>query len=348
MGAINPLVRSLKNKNIKKKNKENYFQKFLRVPFAKFFLNFFPHLYFYLSYLKQKIEQPKDEICSKVNDKIINQTVKNFLQNNKNSPFFAWIHYIDIHEPYFSYDWYIQPRPISYSEFIAKKLLGYPADYQFSSFLKIFVKKYLKYRIDLYDQGIKYVDKEIGELLNFLREEKIYENTIICLTADHGEEFSEHGGGFHGPKLYNELLHVPLMIKIPGKNHQIINKKVSLIDLPTTLGYLIGIKYPPSFKGKDLFENKNKFIFHQTGFNPSSKTDSLTDLKNLNQCILACQSDCWKYIINYRDKKEELYNLSQDPKEQNNLAKSELKILSQMRRKIQEFRKENPPLTLAS
>jgi arylsulfatase A-like enzyme len=202
---------------------------------------------------------------------------------------------------------------------------------------------------DFYDQGIKYLDERIGDLIEFLKKENIYQDTIIVLVADHGDEFLEHQGGGHTTNLYNEILKVPLLIKIPGENSEKIDRKISLIDLSPTICYLAGIDLDPSFKGKNLLNSKEEMIFHQTAVNPKDGWNiSFTDIKEINQCKMACQSDKWKYIINYGTQEEELYDLQNDPKEKNNILKTEPKILSQMRERMKEFKKENPPLSLVN
>jgi len=157
----------------------------------------------------------------------------------------------------------------------------------------------------------------------------------------------------HNIQLYNEVLAIPLLIKLPGsnsdesKNGIIIKKKVSLIDLAPTLCDLAGVEKPPSFKGKNLFDKlsdkEENLIFHQSAF--SEKEGLRWYIERLDQCRVACQSDNWKYILDHGTGKEEFYNLSEDPGEQKNLSESNLEILSQMRNKIQEFERKNPPLS---
>jgi len=313
-------------------------------------LALFPELTFRIRYLMYKLGILRTTPKETPNANFVNGIVKDFVSavKDEKKPFFAWVHYMDIHLPYLPYDCYFKERTLTYSELVSKELSGFLSKKYRSrgNFVK-FSKKYIENTIDFYDQGIKYLDEQIGDLMDFLKRENVYQNSVIIFTSDHGDEFLEHHGGGHTSNLYNENLKVPLLIKIPEENERKINKKVSLIDLSSTICGLVGISLNPAFKGKNLFDSKKNIIFHQTAINQKEGWNaSLTEIEKIENCKIACQSINWKYILNHSNKKEELYNLIQDPKEQNNLAETETEILSQMRKKVKEFEKENPPLSL--
>ena len=341
-------------KKKKEQEESNLTYKVFKNLFKKITLNNFPEIYFRTVYLKYKLKGQKTE--PKVRAEFKNQIIKDFIHSIKKekSPFFAWIHYMDVHAPYISQETRLQKTPFSFLEIawdsycrIASEI--YFKERSLSKPLMNFGKKYLKKAIVLYDDEIKYTDEKIGEFLDFLKKENIYQDSLICLTADHGDELLEHSGGSHYQKLYNELLHIPLLIKLSqGKDKMPdkINKKVSLIDLAPTICDLVGIEKAPSFKGKNLFKDSNSLIFHQTSSDIKGGRYNVLGVEKLNHCKMACQSENWKYIIDFGNKIEELYNLSNDPREQNNLFPSEPKILFQMRKAIQKFNKENPPFSL--
>lgn len=329
------------------------FKDSLKRLFKGFLVGFYPKLLFQLMHrgyksraFKEKSGDSEDE-GSQITAERINEMIKNFISSVKNEekPFFLWVHYMDIHSPYFPRENREKGRPLSFAEFVSAWLPGY-LEYSGKRAFRKFIQPYFKMMNDFYDQGVRYLDGEISKLFNFLKENNVYQNSIICLTSDHGEEFLEHGEGFHNPKLYNELLHVPLLIKIPGEKNQRIETKVSQIDLPSTLCELAGIVSSSSFKGGNFFTNGREMIFHQSGLGEKGKMNGWIEIEVLRECKFACQSDGWKYILDYPKKREELYNLCQDPKEQNNLLKREPAVLAEMRQKIEEFKKENPPLSL--
>ena len=84
----------------------------------------------------------------------------------------------------------------------------------------------------LYDSEIAYTDAHIGELINRLKKDGLYDKSLVVFLSDHGEEFRDHGAFFHMHTLYRELLHVPLIVKLPG-HHQgkIVTGNFSMIDL---------------------------------------------------------------------------------------------------------------------
>jgi arylsulfatase A-like enzyme len=106
----------------------------------------------------------------------------------------------------------------------------------------------------LYDAEVAQLDHHIGGFLDWLKAAGLYDRSLIVLTSDHGEEFAEHGGWFHGHSLYRELHHVPLYIKFPGGRFagRRLRGAVSVLDvLPTVLDQL-GIEVPAGIDGISL------------------------------------------------------------------------------------------------
>lgn len=321
----------------------NEFQEISFKSLAKISALTFPEILFFLLYLKHKIEGRAGSSI-KVKAEEINKIAKEFLSSTKGHPFFLWIHYMDAHGPYFSKRTYLKDLPPSFSETIGRYLNKFSKVGNLPKKAREFIKKNLKKSIDLYDEMIEYIDSQIGDILNFLKEKNFYQNSIICLASDHGEEFLEHGGTFHSNKLYNELLRVPLLIKIPEGKNLIFKKKFSLIDLPSTLLHLLDIEIPNSFKGKDLFSQEREFIFHQTISDVVK--EQITYMKEKFPFKMALQNQNWKYIRDFGTMEEELFNLEKDPNEKENLAKKEKSILLKFREKMEEFKRENPPFSL--
>lgn len=111
--------------------------------------------------------------------------------------------------------------------------------------------------INTYDTEIRTMDASFGKLIRHLKEINLYEKTMVIFTSDHGEEFGEHGvWATHSHSLYNELLHVPLIVKWPGSrvSRKRIATPVGLIDIPVTVLDAMGIDKPGPFQGESLIK----------------------------------------------------------------------------------------------
>ena len=177
----------------------------------------------------------------------------------------------------------------------------------------------------LYDAVIYEADQNIKGLIKVLEDEQLFDKTIIIFYSDHGDEFWEHNGTNHGDHLYDEVIHVPLIIYIPEIENKEVNELAQGVDIMPTILDLIGVKVPAQSKGKSLLPvilketSVRYFALSQTVFGTYS-------LRSMN----------WKYITNFEGI-EELYNLKEDPYEKNNLAneKSNVKLL--MKDKLNEY-----------
>jgi len=105
-----------------------------------------------------------------------------------------------------------------------------------------------------YAAGVHAADRHLGHLLNRLRREERWKNTVVVLTADHGEELLDHGGWDHGLSLYEHQLHVPLLIRYPGAEHggTRVSDVVRLVDLMPTLIKIAEAEVPVAAVGADL------------------------------------------------------------------------------------------------
>ena len=167
----------------------------------------------------------------------------------------------------------------------------------------------------LYDGELAYTDSQIDLLLKELERRGLLRDAVIVYTADHGEEFLDHGGWRHSRTLYQEMLHVPLAVRLPGVGGRRITEKVSLVDLAPTLLGALGIPAPASFQGRSLLPLVRGERL------PAREVFAETE-RNLKQAHrLAVQLGSVKYILLSRagrpDQRlaEELYDLAADPAE---------------------------------
>lgn len=193
----------------------------------------------------------------------------NWVRKNEKSaaPLFMYLHYSDPHYPYLP-----PPEQDRWREFATEAAIefGRPVvpprrNYDASTGEVSWsgstpTQPEVDSMVARYDAEIAFFDHHFGRLLNFLKETGRYDNAVIIVTADHGEEFGEHGGWRHDHSLFNELLHVPLIIKYP-KRFSIEARRVSepagLIDVVPTLREVLGAQWPQSaFRGRSLFQVK--------------------------------------------------------------------------------------------
>ena len=179
-----------------------------------------------------------------------------------------------------------------------------------------------------YDGEILYLDYRIGELVEFLQSEGIFENTLLVITSDHGENFGEHGLASHQFCLYDSLIHVPLIMVYPDiiPRGRRISNMVSHLDIFPTILNLLNIKgYRNDIQGKSLFPFNDRkihdFICAECGESVRSRLEvSLrSKLKAYDKGYKCLRTKSYKYIIS-ADQKEELYNVKKDPLEKVNIA----------------------------
>jgi arylsulfatase A-like enzyme len=180
-------------------------------------------------------------------------------------PFFLWLHLMDPHSPYY-------PRNEAFGELTGTDIepghARYLNEFWNRSDLKpVGFKKKRAQVIQLYDAGIRWVDTQIARLVAHLQETQLWDECVLALTADHGEEFLEHGGRYHAPvRLHEEIIRVPLLIRVPGvpvpgaKSAKVPASPMSHLHLAPTLVDMIGAEAPPAFQGRSLWQNLQQGI----------------------------------------------------------------------------------------
>lgn len=161
-------------------------------------------------------------------------------KTESSDPFFLYLHFLDPHDPY--------TPPAGYDTKFSGKLEKSPFSYTDE----------LQQKINLYDGEINFLDTELGKFFGYLKEKKLYEDLVIVIVSDHGEQFMEHGNERHGFKLYNEEVHVPLFLKTGRKEDKgrVIKETVSTVDILPTLLARLGKKAPQDLSGVSLMDEK--------------------------------------------------------------------------------------------
>lgn len=240
-------------------------------------------------------------------------------------PFFLWLHYWDPHD----FDKLppaerLEPREKFFDE------SGEP----------------LRPGIELYKEELKYQDEQIGRLFKWLKERKLDENTIVVITADHGQGLHEHGWAAHR-LLYQEQVHVPLILVAPGATQRpVVTELVRTIDVyPTVLDYL-GLKAPKAVEGRSLRaliegradEKRIAFADQINGYDTNAGMAYREDRKHDQFLYMALD---WPHKLIYRPlhpEHSELYDLGADPDEARNLYATEPERATQLRRELAKAR----------
>jgi arylsulfatase A-like enzyme len=181
----------------------------------------------------------------------LNQRALEWLRGQAREPFFLYLHYMDVHGPY------SPPAPydtlFSLSGYARREL----SDEEFGRmppYLRIEGSRRLEDYIRRYDGEIRFWDDCLSAFLEALSEGRLLEKSIIIVTADHGEEFLDHGGFNHGSTLFQEQVKVPLVWRMPGpaKSGMRIESQVELVDVMPTLLSILEIRTDEVLQGDDL------------------------------------------------------------------------------------------------
>jgi len=180
-----------------------------------------------------------------------------WLQKNKDEKFFAYVHFIPPHRPYEQKEEMTKlfegktPPDFYADNYTPHKYLFPVNDTRGGSREHPSMPEW----INLYDSNLHYGDWAVGEIRKLLEKNEIYDNTIFIITSDHGEGFGEHGYIWHSGGIYDEVTHIPLVIKLPGET--VPGRKISAltqtIDLLPTVYDLLNIPFPgQEVQGKSL------------------------------------------------------------------------------------------------
>lgn len=240
-----------------------------------------------------------------------------WLDGLSGSPFFLWLHFMDPHYPY-------------YPQQESLRSLGSGLDASRARYLNSYwnrgdigpnrLARHRNEVVSLYDAGIRAVDAQIGRFVDELQRRSLWENCTLAVTADHGEEFLEHGGRYHPPsKLMEELIHVPLLIAGGQPSGPTVRKEpVSLVDLAPTLFDAIGVSSPDTFRGRSFWTapvSANRSDEAVIAESVGTCTNPFDSSHRLGPRLLAIREADYKLVIDFASSKENLFDLKNDPGE---------------------------------
>ena len=238
-----------------------------------------------------------------------------WLNTHPRAPFFLWIHLYDAHDPY--------DPPAPYAAKFAKAP---------------------------YDGEVAYEDACIGKLMAALKAAGAYDGSVIALMADHGEALGQHGEETHGIFLYDETIHVPLLLKLPrGTVNHRVGTRVSLVDVAPTVLDVTGLEIPEAMQGKSLkdrIQTGAQLDKHSIG----EKKEAGGDLQTSNPAIYSeteypHRAFGWSALRSVRAGKylfiqapsPELYDQNADPQALKNLAQASPAISETLSGQAEDF-----------
>jgi arylsulfatase A-like enzyme len=236
-----------------------------------------------------------------------------WLSKRPKGPFFLWVHLYDAHYPY-------DPPPPYKS----------------------------KYASAPYDGEIAYADSAVGKLLSQLRLLKVYDGSLIAVMADHGEALGDHGEDTHGVFLYDETIHVPLVIKLPSESlHQAktpgkqLENHVGLVDVLPTILQTLGIDVPKEVQGGSL-------LGLMKPVSADSTAQGLRDRAAYSETDYPRTAFGWSSLRALRMGKflyveaplRELYDQSTDPNAEHNLGAASAAVASTLASQLDAFRQK--------
>jgi arylsulfatase A-like enzyme len=241
------------------------------------------------------------------------------------APFFLWLHFMDPHSPYY-------PKHAALSSPGRTAVTPIRTRYVNSYWNRsdIDAGRLRKYRgeiIDLYDAGVRWVDEQLKRLIRFLEPANRWQDCVFVLTADHGEEFLDHGQRYHAPShLAEELIRVPLLLRFPtSKMPEQAGSPFSLIHLAPTLLEFVRAPISVEFQGRSQLSR----LLSGQGFDGPAISECVAGCTNPLRLesrngsrILSVRESRYKLVLDFKRGTDRLYDLQSDPGEQSPLPKT--------------------------
>jgi len=267
----------------------------------------------------------------------INNLAARWIDDLEESPFFLYLHYMEPHTPYAAppprnrifadpgYRGPITGEHLQVDEILQGQLVVNAAD-----------KEQLA---RLYDQEICSWDLEFGRILRYLASRGKLENTLIVVVSDHGEEFFDHGSVLHGYTLFEEQLHVPLVVSGPEIEPRRIARITRNIDVVPTVLELLDVPVPEQVQGRSLVP----LLEGAAGADEIVLAEAqIRAVKTVKARSFLARG--WKYIETEfpTDVAPQLFDLSTDAGEQNNLYEANPEMAKRITRMLREFVQDLP------
>jgi arylsulfatase A-like enzyme len=266
---------------------------------------------------------------------------KKWIENNRDKQFFAFVHGYDVHGQYPLSDGVLNTLSGKHKTKLSggikenaqlrekglSKIENPGDEANLSDSLSKLDAQFLK---ELYLEKVRAADERVGNFLQYLRQSGLLDRSVVILFSDHGDEFMEHNAVDHGATLYEEQLHVVMMIRFPGfAKRNDIYSPVRTIDVFPTVFDALQIQGPSGVDGKSLLpllrgQELKLGVFAETDY-------------RLYRHLRSFRKGEYKLILDLQDGDKELYNLKEDPMEQKDISSSEPRITYEMEQSLRKW-----------
>lgn len=276
------------------------------------------------------MEDDVDDKCPYIKADALNEKVGRWLRSRKDveKPFFLWLHYMDVHEPYVPERKYIE---------VVDPSIQKTDDEMMALFKDVVLKRdasdkdVVELLRKLYLAHVKEIDEAAQEFFGILQKTGVLKDSVVIITADHGDEFGEHGGLSHDGKMYDELVNVPLLIYDPDlEESRVCDTVVSTLDIAPTLIRLFGLDPADVFQGNSLLPLEE---YPDEGAFGEALDKHGSHEKGHEKEVHYYRKGDFKIIYRERDDAWELYNLKEDPAEVNNVVDTS-PVAEEMKNKV--------------
>lgn len=282
---------------------------------------------------------------------VVNQAALEWLkQRDKSKPFFLYLHYMDVHDPYKASDKYVEPlvtaveqmpdkTPLTEAEmkrhknYFSKSAAAYRSSPRHTRLFR-----YADYWRARYDAGVPQVDQYLSELRDELSEMGLWDGAYVIVTADHGESLGEHTWWAHGLSAHQDQLHVPLILRWPGKlpAGRRLTQTVRLFDIMPTLLAQLQIADPADLQARSFLAS----ITGEQTLLPPALGEAVKKRPGEKAFVLGK----WKLLAYTDEQRYELYDLDADPTEQHDLAARHPRRVTELKRLLERQIEENDAL----
>ena len=266
--------------------------------------------------------------------------VTSWLEEGMQEPFFLFVHTYHTHATYDPDPDYL--RPLHEDDYEGRftgdvKQLLEVNRLRLSGEVPEVTAPDVEYVRALYRAEIREVDEFLERLFTDLEARGLWDEMLVVVTSDHGESFLERGFFEHGTGLYDELLNVPLLIKLPRDSATpsgTVTAQVELLDLPPTILDLIGVPSPDDLEGRSFLS----LLAGQTSapYDKRYARSAVADIPHYGDAKQSVRTEEWKYIFHPASGREELYRLTTDLEEHYDVAEAHPDVVASLREFLQD------------